>query len=454
MAQRYYPFDSNNGDRLYTASDVARERELLYSDGIILGGGAVLTTELKVSAVSGLRASVGYGAIMIKGRTFENINNGQGTIELTFNEAHLTLPRIDRVIARLDLNDASRKISIEILTGTPSATPSAPTLTRNSVIWELSLAQVRINGNTSSISTITDERGDVTLCGICNVTVGIIPPTNNLASTVTVSDATALLYGHANTTLDKLTVDEGLGIAIGGNSSYLAFASNTNWKSVETAFGRLNEEYIFGIGRQLAMLGYYLGVSKSELFPNLKQCQTLNDISANANAFAEIKAQTGLYAFLRSCPYAFFNALSLKKFNLCKDGLWNFASFVQSISSATTASITQMADGSVRLYALRNSGIATAKVTTPTFNTGSNNKVIIYGYAYTGGVLSGSDHLKYFLNNVEVDYYGTTSTELEPCIIEIPVTQNTNITVGLQAYSYSSTRTIDFRLCGIALINE
>ena len=79
-------------------------------------------------------------------------------------------PRIDRIVARLSVT-TDRKISFEVLQGTPGAVPVAPALTRTDETYEISLAQIAVAVGATSIATgnITDERGDVTVCGIAGI---------------------------------------------------------------------------------------------------------------------------------------------------------------------------------------------------------------------------------------------------------------------------------------------
>jgi len=53
------------------------------------------------------------------------------------------------------------------LVGVAAANPAPPALTRNMNVWEISLAQIRVNGGTLQIfnSNITDERHDEDVCG-------------------------------------------------------------------------------------------------------------------------------------------------------------------------------------------------------------------------------------------------------------------------------------------------
>src|SRR5699024_9566578 len=86
---------------------------------------------------------------------------------LTLELADSTNDSIDRIVLRLDRNTENRYIKSFVKKGTVSTNPKPPSLTRNDYVYELSLAQVRIEAGKSYIdsSQITDERGDIDLCG-------------------------------------------------------------------------------------------------------------------------------------------------------------------------------------------------------------------------------------------------------------------------------------------------
>jgi len=110
---------------------------------------------------SGLSLKVKAGSCFING--YFAFDSSDTVITLT--ASHTSLPRIDRIVARLDMT--LREISIAILTGTPSSVPVAPELTRNSSIYELALADVKLNAAATSVSqlNITDLRPNSTYCG-------------------------------------------------------------------------------------------------------------------------------------------------------------------------------------------------------------------------------------------------------------------------------------------------
>lgn len=248
-----YPFNSTNGDRKYNADDIAAERAVYFSDGIIVYGGNVIGTELQVEAVTGMTVKVKYGMANIKGRTIKIEAPDEGETEVVLSTADLTNPRIDRIVLEMNLTDPVRDIVIKAIAGTPAASPVAPALTRTAEIWQLSLAQIAVTANSSTIGEITDDRSDNAVCGISNVSVGITPPTGNDAVTVKLSNETAELYGLEN--VDEVLLD--LGHSKSKNlESYIALASNVNTTAKDVAFllGDVDScnEYNFGLGYQIA----------------------------------------------------------------------------------------------------------------------------------------------------------------------------------------------------------
>lgn len=163
MAEIFKFFNSAPGDeRWHYASDFADYFGSVLSSGLISNGEAV---GLQVTVNTGtMTTSVNVGKAIIKGYSYENTT----PLTLTHSIPEQTLDRIDRIVLRLDLKNASRFIRVFIKEGVSALEPIPPTLQRDQYIFELSLAQVRIRKNTSSIvvSDIKDERADENLCGI------------------------------------------------------------------------------------------------------------------------------------------------------------------------------------------------------------------------------------------------------------------------------------------------
>ena len=163
MAQKSWFFNSAPGDpRIYQASDFAQYFGKVLSTGL-LHINEVPGLQVKASGAD-LRTYVEPGGAIMEGYAYENTDNEY----LAHNLPEVSLDRIDRVVLRLDKKNANRYIKLFIREGEPSTEPIAPTLQRDNLVWELSLAQVRIRANTSTInpSDVFDERLDRTICGL------------------------------------------------------------------------------------------------------------------------------------------------------------------------------------------------------------------------------------------------------------------------------------------------
>lgn len=163
LAQKSWFFNSAIGDpRIYQASDFAQYFGKVLSTGL-----------LHVDEVPGLLVSadgtdlstyVEPGGAIMEGYSYENTDNEY----LTHSLPEVNLDRIDRIVLRLDKKNANRYIKLFVIEGEPGLNPIAPTLQRDNLVWELSLAQVRIRANTSTINStdVLDERLDRDVCGL------------------------------------------------------------------------------------------------------------------------------------------------------------------------------------------------------------------------------------------------------------------------------------------------
>lgn len=121
------------------------------------------STGMQVLANNGLSLKIQPGKCFINGY-FGLVEDGGEAI--TIETADSNYNRIDRIVARWDLE--LRKIIPFVLKGTPASNPAAPSLTRNSNIYEIALADVAVKANATTITqaNITDRRLDTSLCGI------------------------------------------------------------------------------------------------------------------------------------------------------------------------------------------------------------------------------------------------------------------------------------------------
>lgn len=146
----YYGFF--NGDQEYGQDEFSRYFDNIYESGVSLENNN-MTLEV-VKTATGVTVNKGFS--IVKGFYLYNDTSKAITIIRDVN-----YDRVDRVVVRLNLSN--RKVSIELKQGTPGSSPVAPTLQRDNLIWELSLAQVKTPKAGDFI--VTDERFRSELCG-------------------------------------------------------------------------------------------------------------------------------------------------------------------------------------------------------------------------------------------------------------------------------------------------
>ena len=168
----------------YTQPQFAEVLSKIFNNGVF----SDIDDELAVSENDPVSLSVivAAGEAWINGFWYQNTAN----IVKTLGAADPDNPRIDRIILRLDTTE-DFKISCEVLEGTPAADPDPPELTQTAAIYEISLAQVLVAEDATSVSDgdITDEREFVTVPGTASEDEIII--TTTIASSATPTPARA-----------------------------------------------------------------------------------------------------------------------------------------------------------------------------------------------------------------------------------------------------------------------
>ena len=154
-------YDSQNMpvyDRAEEASFFAKYFSQFIGNGVYNNP----STSMQVVADSDMTIQVSIGTCFINGY-FGWVETAES---LEIEEAE-SLSRIDRIVARLSLEDDDRKIYLDVLQGEESTDPTAPELTRDDSIYEIALADIIVNQNTIEITNdlITDLRWDTDLCG-------------------------------------------------------------------------------------------------------------------------------------------------------------------------------------------------------------------------------------------------------------------------------------------------
>lgn len=144
-------------DRAEEASFFAKYFSQFISNGVFPNP----STNMQVLATTGMNVKVDIGVCYING--YMGWVEPAETFEIEESDLQA---RIDRIVARLDFTDRSIKLAVK--KGTAQGNPAAPTLQRDYDIYEIGLADIRVNANVIEIAqeNITDLRLNTELCGI------------------------------------------------------------------------------------------------------------------------------------------------------------------------------------------------------------------------------------------------------------------------------------------------
>ena len=179
-------------DREYTSSEFSVPFDSIIDTGLIQNVEQEMVVTPRDAGAS-IDVSIGTGTAFLEGRfiVIESAEFLTPVIESVSN-----INRIDRVVIRLDLTTPVRSVRPALISGTASATPTPPALTRNANVYEISLAQVLIEGGQTFIdaTNITDERGDSTLCPYA--TSRILPTTEQASAITSVNTNFQRLTGN------------------------------------------------------------------------------------------------------------------------------------------------------------------------------------------------------------------------------------------------------------------
>jgi hypothetical protein len=166
LAEESSFFNSVNGDRRYDMEQFATYFKQFLSSGVYHKNNV---PSLKMSYVSGLQTKLETGSAYIEGFMYRNTSD----ILFTHDVADVTNPRIDRIILKLDRSLNARNIKAVIKKGIPATSPLPPSLQRDDIVYEISLAQIRIDAGKPTITSVKDERMDPTVAGLVSSLITI-----------------------------------------------------------------------------------------------------------------------------------------------------------------------------------------------------------------------------------------------------------------------------------------
>ena len=165
-----YPIDSKvvsnpNGTIDYDRASSSAQLRGLIKSMITNGVNMTESTNLQVIANgTNNTLTVKAGYVIIEGA----IKHFENDVTVTLPTADMNNSRIDTVVARLNLNESVRDIVIDVVSGTASATPTEPTLTRTTNVYEVGLANILVGVGATVISQseVTDTRLLNSRCGL------------------------------------------------------------------------------------------------------------------------------------------------------------------------------------------------------------------------------------------------------------------------------------------------
>lgn len=149
MAISYGFYNSNNHDRLYSAEQFGSIFDGLIHDGVYAKYGKAFAVVPKS----------GMSVYVQSGRAWFNhtwtLNDADNSTYITLDDADIQYARYDAIVLRV--NKTNRANSITKKTGTPAATPTKPTMTKNATMMEYPLAYIKVPRNANAIGSANIE---------------------------------------------------------------------------------------------------------------------------------------------------------------------------------------------------------------------------------------------------------------------------------------------------------
>lgn len=173
------PFDANEivlpdgtlgYDNVIYSADFAEWMSTYFKNGVLVPGGALISTEMKVTKADDTHISIASGNMVVNGRTA--FIPTAVTLEITATQPNML--RLDRVVIELNTEENVNCFQLKVVSGTMSSSPIAPLLTRTEEVYQMSIATITVGVN--GITQVKDDRVDDDLCGISQVLIGVKPP--------------------------------------------------------------------------------------------------------------------------------------------------------------------------------------------------------------------------------------------------------------------------------------
>lgn len=288
---------NGQNDRVYTAEDVRKPYDTVFTDGIMPEADGTAGDCLKITATGGMGISVGVGNAKLGGAWFEN----ERPFNITLDVGGDAL-RYDCVIIRNDDTDDVREPSIYIKS--LSAPPKVGDLIRNDYIYEICVGYVQVAALASKIGNIVDTRTHGTLCNVMSgvgatvvrtyknvyfsesanqtvIPIGI-KQYNKAKDRLTVIVEGRVFTEDANYTIadDNSTITLAIGLPVVGTRIDFEVTKNVNAAGAETVVQEVAElrKEMTAVNKKLEFDYYCNGVNDNIVISNLvRQLYTVDD---------------------------------------------------------------------------------------------------------------------------------------------------------------------------------
>lgn len=144
MAKTFVPFNAGAGASIYEAQ-WSKMMSTVFRNGVVSGH----LDELEVYGDStGMQVKASAGAGWVRGHFYEN--DEEEIIAVPASDA--TNPRWDYVALEVDWTKSNDQMRVVVIEGTPAASPSLPSLTKNASKWQLPLAKIVVGAGVTTIT--------------------------------------------------------------------------------------------------------------------------------------------------------------------------------------------------------------------------------------------------------------------------------------------------------------
>lgn len=142
-------YNSMNGDRKYNSEQMSHLFDGIIADGVY----ATIYKQFAVSLNEGMTLQVDTGRGWFDHAWILN----DGILLLTADAAEILFDRIDAVVVEIDHSDMVRAGTIKLVKGTPSATPSKPTMTKTDTVKQYPLSYYTVRAGATAIEAADIE---------------------------------------------------------------------------------------------------------------------------------------------------------------------------------------------------------------------------------------------------------------------------------------------------------